>query len=833
MIIKGSMVDGKIFIPEAGLDLEAVQGDAIISHGILEGENLVAQYGNSWGRDGTLTVGLEGKNAPLQLNIGVTADVAQIPPVLNRLVKNRPFQNELERINNLSGNATGRLLLGETIALRSVQIDVSKFQLAANYARIPYPLQINGGRFSYTGSQINVENLSGKLGRSSFTNLAAGIIWEKAPELAVKSLTTEIFLEEIFPWLASFDSFPDHAGNIRTTAGVLKISALSMKGPPLKPESWELEAAGEIKNATVSTTLLPVPVKVQKGKFTEIQNAGEQKLSFSDAQISLLDGSFIVSADLKDYLKGLNKADVTIRGDMGPQAIRWASHLTLLPAELHPRSPLSISQARLIWEKNNKISFSGALFAANGPKVSLSVVKNPDALNIKKLLIQDEKSDASIRLDFKNREWGLHFTGHLAQTTVNNLLKETHFDNGWIKGDFHTRIAIDQPMRSTAQGKFQGQHIVLPSKLNLPLQINRISLQAAQNNIQVDSAALTWDGIPMTLEGKVNFSEKDFLVDADLSTSGMNWDNIKKILEKMNRNKGRKPSKKLWDLPMQGTIRVKSENFRYNKFIWSPVHADISFDRNEININVNEATLCSISTPGTLKISPQNLQLDFKPGSHNQGLNSTLTCLLKDNHQIEGRFELRGYITGQGTPDELINALRGKFKFVAKNGRIYRSLVLARILAFLNVTEVFTGDLTDLEKKGFGYKKIKFKTKIKKGQLRFKEILMDGNTMTITGSGNIDLNDRELDFTLLVSPLKTIDRLVDSVPLVGDILADVISIPLKVKGDLKDPKVVPLAPSAISTDLLDLTKRTLKLPFKIIQPVIPGNSKKDDGEEDF
>ncbi|UCH19913.1 MAG: AsmA-like C-terminal domain-containing protein [Deltaproteobacteria bacterium] len=827
MIIKGSMVDGNIFLPEAGMDLEAIQGDALISQGVLAGENLVARYGNSWGRDGTLKVGLEGKNAPLQLNISVTADVAQIPPVLKRLVKNRPFQNELKRVNNLSGNATGRLLLGETTALRKVQIDVSEFQLAANYARIPYPLQINGGRFSYTDSQVHVENLNGKLGRSSFTNLSAGMIWEKAPELAVKSLTSEIFLEEIFPWLTSFDSFPDQAGNIKTTDGIFKISALRMKGPPLKPENWELAATGEIKNAAVSTTLLPVPVRVLRGKFTEIQNAREQKFSFSDAQVSLLDGSFIVSGDLPDYLKGLNKAEVMIRGNMGPQAIRWASQLTLLPAELHPRSPLSISGARLIWEKNNKISFAGALSAANGPEVSLDVVKNPDRLNIKKLLIHDEESHASIRLDFKNRECRLHFTGHLAQTTVNNLLKETHFDNGWIKGDFHTRIAIDQPMRSTAQGKFQGQRIVLPSKLNLPLQINNISLQAAQNNIMVESAALTWDGIPMTLEGKVNFSEKKFLVDADLSTSSMNWDHVKKILETVDRNKGRKPSEKLWDMPMQGTIRVKSENFSYHQFTWSPVHAEISFNRDEININVNEARLCSISTPGALKISSQNLQLDFKPGSHNQALNSTLTCLSKDNHQIEGRFELGGYITGQGTPDELINALRGKFKFVAKDGRIYRSLVLARILAFLNVTEVFTGDLADLEKKGFGYKKIKFKTKIKKGQLRFKEILMDGNTLTITGGGNIDLNDGELDFTLLVSPLKTLDRIVDRVPLVGNILADVISIPLKVKGDLKDPKVVPLAPSAISTDLLDLTKRTLKLPFKIIQPAIPENSKKE------
>jgi len=284
------------------------------------------------------------------------------------------------------------------------------------------------------------------------------------------------------------------------------------------------------------------------------------------------------------------------------------------------------------------------------------------------------------------------------------------------------------------------------------------------------------------------------------------------------------------DLPLRGRLRLTSENFSYKKYTWSSVHADIDFGRNDLNINVREATLCSISTPGMLKISSRNLQLDFKPTSQNRGFESTLTCLLKNNHRIDGRFQLEGYITGHGTTEEFTKSLGGRLKFVSRDGRIYRNLVLARVLAYLNVTEIFTGSLEDLERKGFGYKKIKFKIKIKEGQLRFNEILMDGNTMTITGRGNINLNDNDLDFTLLVSPLKTLDRIVDSIPWVGDILADIISIPLRVKGDLSDPKVIPLSPSAVGSDLVDLTKRTLKLPFKIIQPIFPNN--KTDQEED-
>ena len=826
IFIQGSMVDGKISIPKAGLDLEGVNGDAVISQGILEGENLVARYGNSRGRDGTLRVGLKRKPAPLYLDIGVTADVEQIPPVLKRLVKNQSFQKELERIKNLRGNATGRLWLGESTAAIKVRVDVSEFELAGNYGRIPFPLAIKGGRFSYKGKQVDVENLRGKLGQTSFAQLSAGLNWETEPALAVTSGKYEVLLEEVFPWLVSVERLPFHPDNIRTVDGVVALSTLSIKGPLLRPENWEVASTGEIKNLTLNTTLLPGLVEVTAAKFDEIQNAGGQKFSFSNAQISMLDSSFKMRGDLQDYLKGLKDADITFEGDMGPEVTQWLSHLIRLPAELYPRPPLLISHARLLWRKGTRTSFTGDLVVKNGTRVSIDATRNPEELIISKLLIQDAASHASIQLDFKNRECGLDFIGHLSKTTLDNLLANTPVAGGQISGDFHVQLVIDHPMQSTSHGKVEGQGIVLQLKPDAPLKIDSLSLDAAGKNIKVASAVVSWEDIHMLLGGDVNFSEEEFLFDLDLSSSGMDWDKIKKIFEK----KG-KDNKKLFDLPLRGTLRLKSESFRYQKYTWSALQADISIDPHEININVKNANLCSISTPGVLKISTQDIQLDFKPGPHYQSLDPVLTCLWNRSHQIDGRFKLTGNITGQAKAGELIQSLRGKLRFDARDGRIYHSLILARILAFINITEIFSGSFSDMEKEGFGYKKIKIKTKIKKGQLRFKEISMDGNTLTLTGKGTLDLNNNALDLMLLVAPLKTVDRLVDKVPLVGDIIGDIISIPFRVKGDVKNPKVVPLSASAIGSDLMGIMKKTLKLPFKIIQPLLPNNNKDEEEDE--
>ncbi len=100
--------------------------------------------------------------------------------------------------------------------------------------------------------------------------------------------------------------------------------------------------------------------------------------------------------------------------------------------------------------------------------------------------------------------------------------------------------------------------------------------------------------------------------------------------------------------------------------------------------------------------------------------------------------------------------------------------------------------------------------------------------MGIACEGNIDLVDSKMDLTILLAPFKTADRIVDFLPLVGHVLGGkLISIPFRVKGDLKDPDVIPLHPAAVGSGVLGILERILKLPIAIIQPVFSGGKKKE------
>jgi len=112
---------------------------------------------------------------------------------------------------------------------------------------------------------------------------------------------------------------------------------------------------------------------------------------------------------------------------------------------------------------------------------------------------------------------------------------------------------------------------------------------------------------------------------------------------------------------------------------------------------------------------------------------------------------------------------------------------------------------------------------IKDGKVLVHSWSIDGRTTWMGSRGEIDIASQKIDFTIMVSPFKTIDRIINSIPGVRWILGGrLVAIPMKATGDLEDPQVMALSPSAVGTSILEMIQRTLMLPVEIIQPLVPG-----------
>jgi hypothetical protein len=224
------------------------------------------------------------------------------------------------------------------------------------------------------------------------------------------------------------------------------------------------------------------------------------------------------------------------------------------------------------------------------------------------------------------------------------------------------------------------------------------------------------------------------------------------------------------------------------------------------------------------------LEIYLVPNAADQDFAAAVVCFTAQKDMVTGTYNLNGEILSKGQPEDFGRLFSGNVAFSAQNGRIYRFGLLAKILSILNVTEIYRGEVPDLMGQGFAYRSMTAKAALEGDKLIMQECSLDGVSMGIACEGNIDLVKKEMDLIVLVAPFKTVDRIVDIIPVVGHVLGGkLISIPFQARGALHDPDVIPLPPKAVGAEVLGILERTLKLPITIIQPMF---SESEDKQQD-
>jgi hypothetical protein len=822
ILIKASLRDGRISIRGPGLELEQVKGDAVISKGILKGQELEARLEKSRGRKGTMILGLKGDDAPFELDISVQADLPEVVSHLKRLVKNKPFQNEISQISNLRGSAQGRLVLGKTLSSTNVRVEASGIQLSAGYRPLPYPVEITQGQFTYDEfkGMARVQDLNGKLGTSSFSGTTAQVGLGKSSSIEILSARILARLDELYPWLSSQHGFGSSLKEIPSVKGLLDMSQVRLQGPVSNPERWQFEAAGELRDIRATTSLFKDPILVTRAKF----NVTPQKLSFTDLQGRLLDAPLSASGTLVPFLTGTPKIEVTFGATMGPEATQWISKVVQLPPGLSLRSPFSVSPAQLTLEGKgaSKISFRGKLVFENGPDVSTDLVVTPQEVAIRELLIQDKMSRASIGLTLGKSVAVLKFSGELNGKTLDRMLQGNELPAQWMKGNLQARIHLDQPWFSTADGDMEGRDIHFTLTQIGRVDIDRISLEATKSNVRVNSAAFRWKDKPFSFNGVTSVSPKGIEFDMDLSTQTLDFNTVSQALLRKDEKSGAETTGSTRTPPIKGVIRFKTERFAFGGFTWTPLHADVSIDKEGVSIRALRGSVCGVSTLGSLRISEQGMDMEARPTALNQDLEPAILCVTDKKTDITGVYTLNGQLKAKGKTDDILRSLQGDVRFTARDGQILYYSILAKVFTFLSVTDLLRGKLPDFTMEGFLYDSINLDGKIVDGKLTLKEFIIDGRQVDLIASGEVDLANQRLDVKVLVAPFKTVDFLVRLIPPLSYVFGgNLIIVPVRVSGDLRDPKVTVLSPSAVGSELLAPMKRIINIPFKVIDLFLP------------
>ena len=189
------------------------------------------------------------------------------------------------------------------------------------------------------------------------------------------------------------------------------------------------------------------------------------------------------------------------------------------------------------------------------------------------------------------------------------------------------------------------------------------------------------------------------------------------------------------------------------------------------------------------------------------------------NSEIEGNAFIYGNLSGAGdTLKTLISKADGNITLYSRDGVIKRWNLLAKTFSVLNIYDLFRGK-ADLAKDGLAYTKMGATFIATDGVFQTDNFLIDSPSMVVTGKGNLNLNTREINAGIQIAPLVTLDRTIDKIPILRNILkrkgGGFLYMACNVSGPLDDPAVKVSFTNTIGGKTLEILRNMLFLPVEV------------------
>ncbi len=267
-------------------------------------------------------------------------------------------------------------------------------------------------------------------------------------------------------------------------------------------------------------------------------------------------------------------------------------------------------------------------------------------------------------------------------------------------------------------------------------------------------------------------------------------------------------------------LTIHADRLIYGPLVFSGINAGILWDGNGPDMVLETADLCGVRIAGRMEmdLSTPDRQAATEitaTASDKENLASLVSCFFPDMRLMDGNYSLNAALSGTGPVRRIPRDLTGEIAFESKNGRIHKMTLLSRLLSVLNILKI-----PDIRQEGFRYHRIQVKGHMKNGGIHLETAVIDAENMALFFTGDVHPFENRLDLTCLVAPFKTIDTIVQFIPVVNTILEGrLVSFPAKATGPINDPVITPMHPSAVGEGLINMFTSLLKSPARLLERV--------------
>jgi hypothetical protein len=463
---------------------------------------------------------------------------------------------------------------------------------------------------------------------------------------------------------------------------------------------------------------------------------------------------------------------------------------------------------------------SGDLVVASGPRLTLDLAGDGKKITVRNLMITDGDSTASMALLRPDAAFDVRFKGRLGGSTLAKLFSERKWHGGVIEGDVRALFPAEGLAGLTAEGTLTATNFEVPTPAG-PVTLERAELRAEKSRFEVTSSSLVLDEQRFSAAGSATLRDGAIGLDVDVSTGDLAWTSVEKVLARLGGAK-KEPARPA-PLAVGGDVRLSVDSFTYGALVWKPVLAGVRFGKDGVSASLRKAEICGISTTGEARFLPGGAVAgDARAAAAGPDVNVPLVCLGLENVRMTGAYEANAQVQGEGTPAGLVRSLHGPFAFKAAKGRIGRATILTRVLGVLNATDVFRGKNKTRVGDAMPYDSITIEGELADGRASIREAALKAPSITMAASGTVGLLDQSLDLVALSHPLSTLDKVIQSVPVVRHILGtDFLAVGVKVTGTIGEPKAEVTPAQDVGKGVVGILQRTVTLPVTVFDPPSP------------
>jgi uncharacterized protein YhdP len=194
---------------------------------------------------------------------------------------------------------------------------------------------------------------------------------------------------------------------------------------------------------------------------------------------------------------------------------------------------------------------------------------------------------------------------------------------------------------------------------------------------------------------------------------------------------------------------------------------------------------------------------------------------LQTKRQVTGSISIQGELSAKGKSiEDIKKSIQGDVKLICTEGKLRKFAVLSKIFSILNVSQLLKFQLPDMVSGGMPYNKITGKFSIQNGVAGTNDLFIDSDAMNISIIGKFDIPGEELDLTVGVKPLQTVDKVISHIPIVGWILTgknkSLVTAYFEAKGTWDNPHVSAIPVKSLAKGIFNIFKRVFQLPAKLI-----------------